>query len=65
MQTPEPKDAWRAFQAGKWQREIDVRSFIVSNVTPYTGGPEFLAPPSSKTLAVWAKLQSLLREDIK
>jgi len=61
----ETKDAWREFNDGKWRREIDVRDFIVGNVTPYAGGPDFLAPASSKTLAVWEKLQPLLREEIK
>jgi pyruvate-formate lyase len=31
-------DAWRAFAGELWQREIDVRDFIVPNVTPYLGG---------------------------
>ena len=38
--------AWRNFAGSGWQREINVRDFIVSNVTPYTGGPEFLAKPT-------------------
>jgi formate C-acetyltransferase len=58
-------DAWRTFTGQLWQREIDVRDFIVANVTPYTNGPDFLAKPTAKTLAVWEKLQPLLREEIK
>lgn len=65
MQKPEGKDPWRDFNDGKWRHEIDVRDFIVGNVVPYTGGPEFLALPSSRTLEVWAKLQPLLREEIQ
>ena len=42
MGQPETKDAWRGFNDGPWKREIDVRDFIVANVTPYTDGPEFL-----------------------
>ncbi len=59
------KDAWRGFNAGKWQREIDTRDFIVTNVTPYAGGAEFLAKPTKRTLAIWEQLQPLLREEIK
>jgi formate C-acetyltransferase len=65
MQKPETKDAWRGFNASQWQREINVRDFIVANVTPYTGGPEFLAKPTARTLAVWERLQPLLREEMK
>jgi formate C-acetyltransferase len=65
MNQPEAPEPWRSFAAGRWQRKINVRDFIVTNVTPYSGGPEFLAPPSARTLAVWAKLQPLLREEIR
>jgi formate C-acetyltransferase len=58
-------DPWRAFVGELWQREIDVRDFTVSNVTPYEGGPEFLARPTTRTLAVWERLQPSLREEIK
>ena len=57
--------AWRNFAGSGWQREIDVRDFIVSNVTPYTGGAEFLAKPTARTLAVWDKLQPYFREEVK
>ena len=56
---------WRGFSGAVWQREIDVRDFIVANVTPYTGGPEFLAKPTQRTLTVWDKLQPYFREEIK
>lgn len=59
------EQAWRRFSPGKWQGEIDVRGFIVANVTPYDGGPEFLVPPTTRTLAVWAALQPYFREEIK
>ena len=50
-------DAWRGFDTGRWQREINVRDFIVSNVTPYTSGAEFLCAPTPRTKAVWEALQ--------
>jgi formate C-acetyltransferase len=34
-------------------------------VTPYAGGPDFLAEPSARTLAVWDKLQPYFQEEIK
>ncbi len=57
--------AWRKFSGTDWQREINVRDFIVSNVTPYAGGAEFLAKPTKRTLAVWDKLQPYFREEAK
>ena len=50
-------EAWRDFKAGDWCRAIDVRDFIVHNVTPYLGDEKFLVGPSARTKAVWAKLQ--------
>ena len=57
--------AWRTFVGQRWQREIDVRDFIVNNVTPYSGGAEFLAKPTARTLAVWERLQPYFREEQK
>jgi formate C-acetyltransferase len=65
MQQPETKDCWRGFKPGTWQSEIEVREFIVANVTPYSGGPEFLAKPTKKTLTLWEQLQPSLRKEIK
>ena len=55
--------AWRKFSGTEWQRDINVRDFIVANVTPYSGGPEFLAAPSARTQAVWAALQPYFRAE--
>jgi formate C-acetyltransferase len=39
-------DRWRGFRPGDWLTSINVRDFIVRNVTPYAGNEEFLAAPS-------------------
>ena len=65
LQLVKDTQAWRTFSGSEWQREINVRDFIVSNVTPYTGGPEFLAKPTARTQAVWEKLQPYFREEAK
>ena len=44
---------------------IDVRSFIVRNVTPYTGDENFLASSTPRTKAVWAKLQPYFQDERK
>jgi len=65
LQRTKQPQAWRNFAGTDWQREINVRDFIVSNVTPYVDGPEFLAKPTKRTLAVWEKLQPYFREEAK
>ena len=57
-------EQWNGFNAGNWQREIDVRSFIQKNYTLYTGDDSFLTPATNKTKAVWAKCEKLLLEEI-
>jgi formate C-acetyltransferase len=58
-------DCWRDFQPGAWLNSIDVRDFIVRNVTPYTGNEDFLTGPSRRTKAVWAKLQPYFADERK
>jgi formate C-acetyltransferase len=57
--------SWRDFKPGNWCTSIDVRDFIALNVTPYLGDEKFLAPPSERTKAVWAKLQPYFQEERK
>src|SRR3954469_22587691 len=54
---------WRGFQEGRWVKVVDVRDFIVRNLTPYHGDEAFLVGPSVRTEAVWAKLQASLQEE--
>src|SRR5262249_13968798 len=56
---------WRDFKPGRWREAIDVRDFIVNNVTPYEGDEKFLAGPSKRTKAVWEKLQPYFRDEQK
>jgi len=56
---------WRGFKPGNWRSSIDVRDFIVCNVTPYTGDEKFLVGPSKRTKAVWDKLQPYFQEERK
>jgi len=57
--------AWEGFNKARWQGEIDVRSFIQSNYTPYEGDDTFLKDSSEKTKKVWNKLTELLKEEGK
>ena len=40
---------WKNFKKGDWQNEIDVRSFIQTNYTPYEGPSDFLTKPTDST----------------
>ena len=62
---PISQDSWRSFKPGAWQSTIDVRDFIVGNFTPHLGDEKFLAEPSKRTKAVWAKLQPYFKEEQK
>ncbi|MDX8364098.1 formate C-acetyltransferase [Cytobacillus sp. IB215665] len=55
--------AWKNFKEGKWLDSIDVRDFIQTNVTPYTGKEDFLAPPTLKTTQLWDKVLELMKKE--
>jgi len=44
---------WDGFQPDEWTETINVRNFIQTNYTPYTGDEHFLAGVSDRTLALW------------
>ncbi|MFZ5990110.1 MAG: formate C-acetyltransferase [Bacillota bacterium] len=55
--------AWRGFIPGIWQKNIDVRDFIIKNYTPYNESESFLVDSSIKTKKLWSKCKKLLREE--
>ncbi|MDP5272637.1 formate C-acetyltransferase [Chengkuizengella axinellae] len=63
-----PKEAeinpWRGFQAGNWEREIDVKNFIDLNITSYEGNEQFLSGPTSNTKALWDIISELTRKEL-
>lgn len=59
------QNGWRNFAPGDWCNSINVRDFIVHNVTSYGGDERFLSAPSARTKAVWAKLQPYFAEERK
>ncbi|MDD3244170.1 MAG: formate C-acetyltransferase [Eubacteriales bacterium] len=54
---------WEGFQNGEWQDSVDVRDFIQTNYTPYTGDGAFLRPATARTTALLAKLEALQKEE--
>jgi formate C-acetyltransferase len=41
------------FQKGIWNTKINVRNFVIKNITPYYGDDTFLVGPTQKTQKLW------------
>ena len=55
---------WTEFnKQGEWTKEIDVRSFIQANYTPYEGDSNFLTSPTDKTKKLWNKVLELFEKE--
>ena len=54
---------WEGFQKATWANEINVRSFIRHNYTPYNGDESFLAGPTQDTLDLWDQVMDLTRQE--
>ena len=53
------------FKNGIWNETINVRDFVVSNVTPYHGTHEFLVGSSAKTQKLWDACINATNEERK
>lgn len=58
-------DAWRNFKGETWKTTIDVRDFIMNNVTPYTGDESFLTKSTEKTKKVWSILEDKMKVELE
>ncbi|MCM3588087.1 formate C-acetyltransferase [Mesobacillus maritimus] len=56
-------EQWKGFANGKWQKEINVRDFILKNYTEYTGNDEFLAPATEATNDLWKQVMELTKQE--
>ena len=56
-------EAWHGFEPGNWAREVDVRDFILKNITPYEGDSTFLEGPTERTTRLWEKVCELTKEE--
>ena len=41
------------FKSGIWSKEINLRDFILTNITPYEGDKSFLSGPTERTKRIW------------
>lgn len=58
-------NAWQGFSPGIWQKEINTRSFIQENYTPYKGDEAFLTGATERTKGIMDKLKALQEAELK
>lgn len=56
-------EQWKNFKNGEWQQEVNVRDFILTNMTPYTGDESFLAGPTESTTTLWKQVMELSEKE--
>ncbi|HWT76027.1 MAG TPA: formate C-acetyltransferase [Mobilitalea sp.] len=54
-------NAWYDFKPGKWQNEINVQDFILTNYTAYDGDESFLESATERTLTLNQKYMELAK----
>ena len=59
------RQEWYDFNSGSWMTDVNVRSFIQHNYTPYEGDAGFLAGPTARTLKLWEQVKELMLEETK
>ncbi len=56
-------EGWEGFEKGTWAREINLRSFINHNYTPYDGDEKFLEGPTQNTIDLWDQVLELSKQE--
>ncbi|MEC1559666.1 formate C-acetyltransferase [Bacillus haynesii] len=56
-------EQWKGFTTNAWQKEVNVRDFILSNFEPYQGDESFLEPPTEATSALWDHVMDLTKKE--
>lgn len=54
---------WEGFNENKWQKEINVRDFIIHNFTPYEGDDTFLTGATNRTKNMWNTVLELMKKE--
>ncbi|MEG0238963.1 formate C-acetyltransferase [Anaerorhabdus sp.] len=57
------ENAYRGFKGNQWQESIDVRDFILSNYTEYTGDDQFLVDATDNTNQLMEHVNDLLKKE--
>ncbi len=56
---------WEGFNVSTWTQQVNIRSFILHNYTPYDGDEAFLEGPTEDTLALWDQVLDLSKREIE
>ncbi|GAB2763790.1 formate C-acetyltransferase [Salinimicrobium soli] len=51
------------FATGSWAKKIDVRDFVLNNITPYYGDASFLKGASNRTKKLWKICLQAMKEE--
>jgi len=62
---PQMHENWYGFKPATWTNQVNVRSFIKHNYTPYDGDESFLAGPTRNTLDLWLQVRELSKQEIE
>ncbi|WAS06519.1 formate C-acetyltransferase [Gloeomargaritales cyanobacterium VI4D9] len=54
---------WQGFKPNLWNETVNVRDFIQTNYTPYTGDGSFLTGATARTEKLWAQVKELMRQE--
>lgn len=56
-------EQWKGFTTNVWQKEVNVRDFILNNFQPYECDESFLQPPTKATTALWDQVMELSKKE--
>jgi len=57
------KKAWQDFKGADMRNKINVRDFIISNMTVYEGDDSFLTGPTEATSQLWEQIMELTKQE--
>ncbi|MBT8259959.1 MAG: hypothetical protein KJN82_01490, partial [Bacteroidia bacterium] len=55
----------KQFKSGIWTEKVNVRDFVISNITPYHGTHHFLVGPTERTQKLWEICKEATKEERK
>ncbi|MDQ0156683.1 formate C-acetyltransferase [Robertmurraya andreesenii] len=56
-------EQWKGFSSGVWQKEVNVRDFILRNYSLYEGNDTFLEGPTEATTKLWEQVMDLSKQE--
>ncbi|MCM3767862.1 formate C-acetyltransferase [Neobacillus niacini] len=56
-------EQWKGFTKGVWQKEVNVRDFILKNFIPFEGDDSFLAGATDATNKLWDQVMDLTKQE--